>query len=932
MWQGRGGHRTRRGAGNGLVAVAIDKDKGSQNALKWAAENLLSRGQTVVLIHVVHKGTSNASLGANNAIVCDGNNTAGSPHKQQLEKQKRDLFLTFHCFCTRKDIQCLDVLLEDTDVVKALTEYVSYAAIENLVLGAPAKHGFIRFKASSVPSSVSKGAPDFCTVYIISKGKVSSERHASRPAPFSSPLLNHIQPPTINSSDTPRKSMNFRDRASFKPRNSHDESIRSPLTARSVLQGRSSAFSESDTDISFISSGRPSSDRPSIECCSPLSYDYMDPRVPSRFSTSSENSLGSFHLGPKFSDLSSLHDRASFSQESNRTSYSCSSQNLEEVEAEMRRLKLELKQTMDMYSTACREALTAQQKAMDLHHLRIAEERRLEEARLAQETAVAIAEKEKARCRAAIEAADAAKRIAELESQKRANAESKALKEAEEMRKVLDNLAQSDVRYRRYNIEEIEKATDHFAESRKIGEGGYGPVYKCYLDHTSVAVKVLRPDAAQGRSQFQQEIDILSCIRHPNMVLLLGACPEYGILVYEYLANGSLEDRLFRKGNTPALSWQLRFQIAADIATGLLFLHQTKPEPLVHRDLKPGNILLDHNYVSKISDVGLARLVPAVAENVTQCRMTSTAGTFCYIDPEYQQTGMLGVKSDVYSLGILLLQLITAKPPMGLTHHVEKSIERGTFAGMLDPAVSDWPFEEALSFAKLARQCAELRRKDRPDLANEVLPQLEKLRELADEKTNHVLLRTSTATAGLPPHPNSFITSSQQDVLSDPQLVNSASSKSQSSTSSSDQLISKVINVSYGSCKANNFLTGKILIFTTKSSRKWDKAKNSRPELNPTLKFRPKVEKEEAHSADDVQRLYIVLKVESGERPVEEKQDPHSGKEAVSASGSIEGGHGSQASEGGRPYWGFVDMVTTSIEHVKTALKGGKALVNMSAN
>lgn len=446
--------------------------------------------------------------------------------------------------------------------------------------------------------------------------------------------------------------------------------------------------------------------------------------------------------------------------------------------------------------------------------MRIEEERRLEEARLAQETALAIAEKEKARCRAAIEAADAARRIAQLESQKRVNAESRALREAEEMRKVLDNLAQSDVRYRRYSIEEIEKATDYFTESRKIGEGGYGPVFKCFLDHTSVAVKVLRPDAAQGRSQFQQEvrnllkkslcsnisiyslchicfnkyhnilsasssrcenkfdiptlytssviikmqIDVLSCIRHPNMVLLLGACPEYGILVYEYMANGSLDDRLFRKGNTPVLTWQLRFQIAADIATGLLFLHQTKPEPLVHRDLKPGNILLDHNFVSKISDVGLARLVPAVAENVTQCRMTSTAGTFCYIDPEYQQTGMLGVKSDVYSLGILLLQLVTAKPPMGLTHHVENSIEKGTFADMLDPAVPDWPLEEALCFGKLALKCAELRRKDRPDLATEVLPELDRLRAFADEKTEYHLPRSSS---GLPPHPNSFISNHQ---------------------------------------------------------------------------------------------------------------------------------------------------------------------------
>lgn len=218
------------------------------------------------------------------------------------------------------------------------------------------------------------------------------------------------------------------------------------------------------------------------------------------------------------------------------------------------------------------------------------------------------------------------------------------------------------------------------------------------------------------------------------MVLLLGACPEFGCLVYEYMANGSLDDRLFRRGNTPVLPWQLRFRIAAEVGTSLLFLHQTKPEPLVHRDLKPGNILLDRNYVSKISDVGLARLVPpSVADSVTQYRMTSTAGTFCYIDPEYQQTGMLGTKSDIYSFGIMLLQIITARPPMGLTHHVERAIEKGTFAEMLDPAVRDWPVEEALTFAKLALKCAELRRKDRPDLGTVVLPELNRLRLLAEE-------------------------------------------------------------------------------------------------------------------------------------------------------------------------------------------------------
>jgi len=307
----------------------------------------------------------------------------------------------------------------------------------------------------------------------------------------------------------------------------------------------------------------------------------------------------------------------------------------------------------------------------------------------------------------------------------------KARREAEQKDRALSAMTHNDVRYRKYNIEEIEKATEDFSQSMKIGEGGYGPVYKGILDHTPVAIKVLRPDAAQGRKQFQQEVEVLSCIRHPNMVLLLGACPEYGCLVYEFMNNGSLEDRLFRRGNSPPLSWRRRFQIAAEIATALLFLHQTKPEPLVHRDLKPANILLDRNFVTKISDVGLARLVPpSVADSVTQYHLTSAAGTFCYIDPEYQQTGKLTTKSDIYSLGIMLLQIITAKPPMGIAHHVQRAIQRDTFAELLDPSVTDWPFDEALAFAKLSLKCAELRKKDRPDLGTVILPELNRLREL----------------------------------------------------------------------------------------------------------------------------------------------------------------------------------------------------------
>lgn len=189
------------------------------------------------------------------------------------------------------------------------------------------------------------------------------------------------------------------------------------------------------------------------------------------------------------------------------TKATCLSNKLQDdIEAEMKRLKLELKQTMDMYSTACKEALAAKQKAQELNCWKMEEEKRLEEARLSGESATSIVEKERAKARAALETAEASKRIAELEAQKRINAEMRALKEAEELKGALEALANTGIRYRKYTIEEIEIATECFAEARKIGEGGYGPVYSGYLDHTPVAIKVLRPDAAQGRSQFQKEV------------------------------------------------------------------------------------------------------------------------------------------------------------------------------------------------------------------------------------------------------------------------------------------------------------------------------------------------------------------------------------------------------------------------------------------
>ncbi|KAG5226246.1 U-box domain-containing protein [Salix suchowensis] len=703
----------RNGEKKDNVAVAIDKDKTSQHALKWTVDQFLTRGQTLTLLHIKQKPAS---------IPTPFSDEVARAYSKQVDSQAKDLFLPFRCFCTRKEIKSNEVVLEEMDIAKGILEYVTTNAVEVLILGSSSKGGLVRkFRTGDVPGNVSKGAPDFCTVYIINKGKISSVKSASGPPPSKTSIQIKCQaePETLPERST--------------------YTLQGLQEDMEIKRGGLARYEPvSDSDISFVSSGRPSTDR-----MFPAFHDVLETGMVPRLSNSSDydyRSFGSSNSGNKSIDVGSQYNFSSTSEESG-TSWS-SSQNMDDMEAEMWRLRQELKQTMDMYSSACKEALTAKQKARELHRWKLEEQRRLEEARLAEEAALRLVAKEKAKCKAAIEAAEAAQRIAELELQKRLNAEMIARNESEEKKTALESISNSDLRYRKYTIEEIEAATNEFSNSLKIGEGGYGPVYRCYLDHTPVAIKVLRPDAAQGMSQFQQEVEVLSCIRHPNMVLLLGACPKYGCLVYEYMANGSLEDCLFRRGNSPPLSWQLRFRIAAEIGTGLLFLHQTKPEPLVHRDLKPGNILLDRNYVSKIGDVGLARLVPpSVANTVTQYRMTSTAGTFCYIDPEYQQTGMLGIKSDIYSFGILLLQIITAKPPMGLTHHVERAIETGTFAETLDPDVPDWPVEEARKFAKLALRCAELRRKDRPDLGSVILPELNRLRELAGENMPNIMLR-----------------------------------------------------------------------------------------------------------------------------------------------------------------------------------------------
>ncbi|KAJ4778420.1 U-box domain-containing protein kinase family protein [Rhynchospora pubera] len=302
-----------------------------------------------------------------------------------------------------------------------------------------------------------------------------------------------------------------------------------------------------------------------------------------------------------------------------------------------------------------------------------------------------------------------------------------ATREIQQLRakiKELESCRSSD--FSEFTYTELQEATNNFDDSLKIGEGGYGSVYRGVLRSTDVAIKLLNPQGMQGKSEFHKEMDVLSKVRHPHLVTLIGACPEAWALVYEFLPNGSLEDRLTRKDNTPPLTWQARCRIAAEICSALVFLHTLKPLTVIHGDLKPANILLDANFISRLGDFGICRLLEADASTIL-FRCTHPMGTFAYMDPEFLASGELRPCSDVYAFGIILLRLLTGRQAMGIINQVHDAVDEERLQSILDKAAGEWPFDLAMQLAELGLKCCEIKRKNRPDLSKDAWKILEPL-------------------------------------------------------------------------------------------------------------------------------------------------------------------------------------------------------------
>ncbi|WVZ94616.1 hypothetical protein U9M48_040486 [Paspalum notatum var. saurae] len=279
-----------------------------------------------------------------------------------------------------------------------------------------------------------------------------------------------------------------------------------------------------------------------------------------------------------------------------------------------------------------------------------------------------------------------------------------------------------------FSYSEMRKATHDFSRANKIGEGGFGSVFRGRLkDGTIVAVKVLSANSRQGIQEFVTELTSISDIIHENLITLVGCCAEgsHRILVYNYLDNNSLSYTLLGSGRSNIrFNWRARVKIAVGVARGLAYLHEEIRPPIIHRDIKASNILLDKDLTPKISDFGLARLLPPNATHVS----TRVAGTIGYLAPEYAVRGQVTKKSDIYSFGVLLLEIVSGKCnynrrlPQGDQFLLERTwtyYEQGRLEEIVDAEVGeDLDVEEACRFLKVGLLCTQDAMKLRPNMTN----------------------------------------------------------------------------------------------------------------------------------------------------------------------------------------------------------------------
>ncbi|KAD4179294.1 hypothetical protein E3N88_27885 [Mikania micrantha] len=342
---------------------------------------------------------------------------------------------------------------------------------------------------------------------------------------------------------------------------------------------------------------------------------------------------------------------------------------------------------------------------------------------------------------------------------------------------------------KRFSYHELAHSTSDFAEKEKLGEGGFGGVYRGFLkdSNTHVAVKRVSKSSKQGMKEYASEVRIISRLRHRNLVQLIGWCHQKGelLLVYEYMENGSLDSHLFKQKSL--LTWGTRYKIAHGLASALLYLHEEWEQCVLHRDIKSSNVMLDSNFNAKLGDFGLAKLV----DHDKGSQTTMLAGTLGYMAPECLLTGRATKESDVFSFGVVALEIACGRKPIEyksqekqvrLIEWVWELYGSGTLLEAVDPSLgSDFEEKEVKRLMIVGLWCVHPDSEHRPSMRQAI--------KVLNSEASVPLLPTKMPVA-------SYLTPSLSSLFGVSSIVQYPSSISISNTESSDQTQSSTVSSS----------------------------------------------------------------------------------------------------------------------------------------
>ncbi|CAN6461652.1 unnamed protein product [Victoria cruziana] len=689
---------------------------------------------------------------------------------RELERQEMmqaiDAYLSF--FASKK-VEAEHLIIESEDVGKGVVELVAQHEIGELVIGAAADKNFSKNMKSPTSKKaiyVNQHALPSCRIRFVCKGT-----HIGTREPYVAASSPTVPPcPTRCSPDSQgiRQRSPFSRWLGFLQSNCADTPLPEAVINRAEEVRRSLSLNSVGTTWSSCEGG------PSL---SPQSSSPM-------LSMERMGGEGCPSWEPDVDTPAAVDSSAPQTEDVEEQQVQCEDQQSVDMEAMLTRLRKVMEEAQASKKEAFQESQRRQQaekEALDvLRQARIAELLSIKEQRLRKEAEAALSRErleldklvkqhkdaEEELRKMSVEKVSLERRITEmvheLEEKNRKledllrtldEKEREKLEMQRQMEDAMAKLPELSIRqgesgettrmahiYTEFSLAELVNATNGFDPGLKIGEGGFGTVYKGRIRYTTVAIKLLNSESMQGGSEFHQEVNVLSRLRHPHLVTLIGACTESCALVYEYLPNGSLEDRLSCKDGTPPLTWQVRTRIAAEICSALLFLHSAS---VVHGDLKPGNILLDTKLSAKIGDFGICRLLPEQDSTTAVCVTTSPKGTPTYMDPEYIANG---------------------RPPLWIARYVMKSVHAGNLQAIIDPKAGDWPYVQAVKLANLGLKCCNMSRRHRPDLETEVWKVLEPLRGSLAPSTY------STIPDSRQP-PEYFICPICQEIMRDPQVA-----------------------------------------------------------------------------------------------------------------------------------------------------------------